>query len=97
MKKGQTTKKKLPFFFNICTSLATKKHKMPSKMQNSTNDYKQNTQRIAFSAKVDFDVVIEWPITPEELGYRRGKHPKSGMIIVKEHKKRPHRSRRFVK
>ena len=65
-------------------------------MQKSANDYEQNVQRTVFSAKVNNDVVIEWHLTPEELSYRRGKHPKSGMIIVKEHKKRAHRNKRFV-
>lgn len=47
--------------------------------------------------EVDYDKEIERPITPEELSHRRGRRPKSGIIMVKERKKGVHRCRRIVK
>ena len=47
--------------------------------------------------EVDYDKEIERPITPEELSHRRGRRPKSGVIMVKERKKGAHRCRRIVK
>lgn len=47
--------------------------------------------------EVDYDKEMERPITPEELSHRRGRRPKSGVIMVKEQKKGAHRCRRIVK
>lgn len=47
--------------------------------------------------ELSYNKLIERPMTEEELSHRRGRRPKSGVVMVREYKKGTYRCRRIVR